>query len=477
MPVGTPQRPLQTEEPLKIARAVMQEAFTLGSGRKALKEYNGKYYVWEEDRWVPKDKDWLRLRLWRELEDAHVVRREGEPERYRPTPFKVTGVLEAMESLLDDHAVTEMPCWLPWGREGDAPDPRFMVAFRDKVVDVGAFVKTGKMVTVARDERWFGTTVVPCDLQLDPLPECPRWFQALEEWSGGDVKWQELLKRWMGYCLMGYRGYSRWLLLQGKTRAGKGIITRVIRHLMGRDAFMGTTLDDMVGSFGLDGLQKARVLSVSEVSELESVRAEKVVRVLKNIVGEDPISINVKYQRPVNNVVLNCAAMVSANEIPKLPNKARGLSDKMLILPFNHTFLGKEQFDLFEVLKAETAGIALWAMGGAAELMGESDPQKKWPEPLAAQGKMQDFLLSNNPFDHFLQSRFVKRPQGFVRNSTVQGQWFDWVGKNRVRMHVAKNMISKNVCDQSSWPIERRKRGSIRGIVGMSLRVDPDDEA
>ena len=97
---------------------------------------------------------------------------------------------------------------------------------------------------------------------------------------------------------------------------------------------MGTSLDDLAGDFGLDGLEHSRVLCISEVSELEGKSGERATRVLKNVLGEDPLTINAKFKRQMRNVLIGAAPMMQANEIPLLPNKGRGLSSKMLVLPF-----------------------------------------------------------------------------------------------------------------------------------------------
>ena len=322
---------------------------------------------------------------------------------------------------------------------------------------------------------WFDPCVV--DVDLDVGAQCPRWMRCLEEWSGGNEVWKELLQRWMGYSLMGHRRYAKWMLFHGKVRAGKGTIGTVMRWLRGGTGFVGTSLDELAGSFGLDGVEFARVLCVSEVSELSGREGEVAVRVLKNLLGRDPISINAKYKRQVRNVVVGAAPWVQANEIPQLPNKGRGLSAKMLVLPFERSFEGKEQHDLMDVLKEELAGIAAWVLRGAVALEAAADDEK-FPPTEGGVRAVRDYHLANNPFDYFLEARFVKNKTGFVANELVRREWKDWCRANNVKMHVADNFLVRRLTTESSWDLSKIRKGSEgpRGIGGLSLKKDKEDE-
>ena len=361
---------------------------------------------------------------------------------------------------------SKVPVWL--GTEPRNVDTT--IAFEDVLVDA----KT--MQVTERDERWFDPVTIPCE--WNPDAECPKWMKCINEWSEGDPVWCNLLQRWMGYCLMPHRKHAKWLLMYGKVRAGKGTIGKILEKMIGTDCFMGTSLDDIAGDFGLDGLEHSRVLCVSEVSELDNRMGEKATRVLKNIVGQDPISVNIKFKRQMRNIVVDAAPMVQANEIPQLPNKGRGLSSKMLVLPFEVTFEGKENHNLIDELEAEIPGIAAWAVGGANKVETAPSPKDRFPAPRKAEDAVKLYHLQNNPFDHFLEERFLKNPQGFVATEMVWGQWVDWLERNGVKgVHVPRNQIALQIESQSSWNVYRHRPSadSKRGLKGLSLRRSYED--
>jgi putative DNA primase/helicase len=267
--------------------------------------------------------------------------------------------------------------------------------------------------------------------------------------------------------------------MYGKIRGGKGTISATIRKLVGRDAFMGASLEDLAGGFGMDGLERTKVLSINEVSELDGKSGERVCRVVKNIVGRDPMTVDAKYMRQQRNVVVNAAVIMQSNEIPVLPNKGRGLSGKMLVLPFEVSFEGKEDLDLEAELDRELEGIAAWCVMGAHRLE-NSRAAERWPVPAAAERAVHMYHLQNNPFDAFLEARFVARKDGFVSNGIVRAQWEAWTKANKIRMHVANNMLPMKIAQGSSWDLRQvrlaESQGHERGIAGMSLRKEYDDE-
>lgn len=465
------QNPLQSLEPVKVARRIIVRQFTAPGGMRGLWRWKNDWWAWEGGVWRVLDEERIRDRVWLALEDAVYERPTQNGivlARYSPDKQKVDGVVRALEALVRIEA-EEVPLWL------SDPVEEFpageTVAFRDKLVNV----KT--LAVMDRPARWFDTAVLPVDYTPDAV--CPRWEKAVREWGEGDPVWAELLARWMGYCLMGSRKYARWMLMYGKIRGGKGTISGVIRKLVGRDAFMGASLEDLAGGFGMDGLERTKVLSINEVSELDGKSGERVCRVVKNIVGRDPMTVDAKYMRQQRNVVVNAAVIMQSNEIPMLPNKGRGLSGKMLVLPFEVSFEGKEDLDLDAELSKELAGIAVWAVKGANRLE-NSRAAERWPVPKAGERAVQMYHLQNNPFDSFLEARFVRKPGGFVSNGIVRAQWDAWVKANKVKLHVASNMLPMKVVQGSSWDLRQvrlsESQGHERGISGLGLRKEYDDE-
>lgn len=476
--IGSQQRPMASDEPMKVARAVLENEYMTPNGGKGLINALGRFWEWHGGRWVERDVGELTAALYRALEDAHVEVGNGV-KRYKPTSSKIEDVVGAL-SAVTEAPYKVMPVWL-MGADV-LPDAGRCVAFRDQVVSVAG----GVVDAAQRSEIWFDHQVAPVDYV--PGAPCPRWMQALEEWSEGDRAWVELLQRWMGYCMMSYRGYAKWLLMEGKSRGGKGVISKVIEMLVGKPGFLSVDLDDLHGEFGLDGMQLTRVLNITEASQLASLAGAKVARVVKCILGEDALTVNAKFQRQIRNVRCAAAPMMSSNMIPMLPNEGKGISTKMLVLPFSVAFDGDEkgggrqpQFNLLEVLKGELTGIAAWALEGARALEAEVDPRAKWPSPEKAGEVVEDFYMTNNPMNAFLAARFEVAPNGVLPTKLIWREWNAWLKATGVRVHVPRNQLLEKMVHESTWSLSRgRKRteseGQVRTLRGLAIKKQAEDE-
>ena len=468
--------PLESLEPIKVARRILRDYFTGSTGHQGLYRWRGEFWFWDGDQWRILREDEIRERALLILEDAvweQVTVNGPVIRRYAPDKHKIEGVVGALEALcrLDKE---EVPCWII--PQTDMIDPAHCIAFKDCIIDVKGSTESEWAVR-ERDQRWFDTSVIPH--KVDMNAECPRWMKALDEWGGGDPEWGRLLQHWFGYCLMGTRKYAKWLLMYGKIRVCKGTICSVLKQLPGPTTYLSTSLEDLANEFGLDGMELSKVLSISEVSEIDSKSGERVCRILKNIVGRDPMTVNVKYRRQLRNVVVNAAPLMQPNEIPVLPNKGRGLSGKMLVLPFDVSFEGREDFDLDADLKREIPGIAAWAVRGAIALE-KADRDGKWPVPESAKNAIRLYHLQNNPFDSFLEARFIRNEKGFTAKEIVRGEWESWLRANKVKMHVPRNMLIQRVVQDCSWDLRQTRlsmnEGHHRGVAGMTLKREYDDE-
>jgi len=98
--------------------------------------------------------------------------------------------------------------------------------------------------------------------------------------------------------------------------------------------------------------------------------------------------------------------------------------------------------------------------------------------PAHSQDHLVQYLRTNNPFDSFLEARFIKNDEGFVSTNVLWTQWDHWLRVNRIdTVKVSRNRICIMIEQQSSWPVRRYRRfEGPRGLKGMSLRRSPDDE-
>lgn len=462
-------------EPMKVARWLLDRVVR-DAGGPALVRVRGAFWKRVKGRWERMGDEELVNFVYRALEDAEylwVDQREAEPleQRRRMKPdSKIVGNVVAALKAVSERELRAVPVDLRTGKRGE-----MAVTLLDRVVWIDGEGMRGE----GRGSSWFDPAVVPVTWDEVQEGKCERWMQALEEWSGGDEAWKELLRRWMGYCLVGSRKYERWMMLQGKIRGGKGTITKVLRRMLGEGGYVGTTLNSLANTHGLQGAELARLIVVNEVNQLSGHLAEDAARVVKEVVGRDPTTINPKNKEMLRNVVLGGAVMMVGNEIPNMPNRGEGLSGKMLVLPFKTSYQGREEFGLAERLCGEElGGIVRWCLEGVTALEQEEEASRKWPLPEGVEEVATAFRHHNNPMDPFLEARFAKWDDGFVSNELVMEEWLKWKKQNGDPRRIPRNQLSRVLVSESSWGLSAGRKGKdrVRGLYGIVLRADPEEE-
>lgn len=471
MPIGTAEHPLPSMEPMTVADHIRVDN-NIGS-LPGIAYHQGIWYIYRGDRWMSLEREEMENLCWNETEHAVMATQDGGVRRFAPNKQKVENVARALQVKCTIPNL-QLPCWLS-GSAGK-PAPEDCIAFNDVVMHIPS------MATVRRDPSWFGHSIVPCD--FDPEAKCPRWIKCIDQWSCGDGQWTNLLQRWFGYCLMSHRRYAKWLLMYGKVRGGKGTISRVLHTLVGDSAWNATNLRKLGERFGVNGMQQAKVVCIHEVEELDSRNGEATVQFIKSVIGRDPIPIEPKFKDIMRNVVIDAAIMMQSNEIPKLSNKGQGLSSKMLVLPFESSFLGKEDDRLDEKLMEEIPGIAAWAVRGAVEMAndvkGNPIPRQPFTIPDRARDAVRRYNLVNNPFDAFLESRFERRPDGsgFVSYEKIWEIWQSWIEDNELPIKMSRYKFTQALMEGTSWEVTRGRHDASgpRGFRGLSLSETRKDD-
>lgn len=477
--IGTTENPLKNDEGHTLAQGMLDDVFLTEAKKRGLWWWQGNFWVWEEMKrvWKLVDPEEMRMGILRWAMGRQVMHNEDPTvvEGLVVTRYLVEEVLFALKALAAAKW-QQSPVWVD-SRGKEEMDADYCVGFEDVVV----CVKGGEVKTTPRDELWFDPVILP--VRYSPEAKCERWERAVTQWSDGDENWVKLLQRWVGYLLVSQRGYRKLMLLEGVTAGGKGVICHVVKALVGQ-GFFNTECDTLAGDFSLNGLQHARVCSITEMSRMDYGSGQKVARVIKNLVGGDPLTINEKYEKQLRNVVSRAAVMMSSNQIPKLPNESQGLSAKMLVLPFTVSFDKKgAEYGLKErLVREELEGIAAWAMRGLVDLE-KAGQEDRWPKPEKAAEVEMHFRVLNNPLAAFLESRFIENPDGWVPSHLIRQEWRKFLKISGVKAPpILENQLTLKLVQEGGWTLEAGKKaqkgvsGGVRGIKGMVLRMDVKED-
>lgn len=464
--IGSVSRPVENEEIGTLAEAFLMEEGATPEGRRGVWWWGGAWWVWTKGRWCVRPQEDLEHQVMLWLRNVWV--KDGEAVvKVECGRRKCEDVVWAMRGLVKAPWV-EVPVWTDGGV--GKPDVKTAIPFEDVVVGC----KGGEKTVVKRDETWFGPFVVPCEYEEDA--QCPRWKQCQLEWGRGDPQWGRCNQWWFGMVLMAKRGYRKWMLYQGRPGGGKGVNCHVQRALLGQ-GMTSRDMDVLASDFGLNGLQYVNLVNVPEGVRMQGASAQRYSKVHKQLVGQDPITVNEKHERHQRDVMQHAAVQICSNPIPTMANEQEGVSVKMLVLPFTVSFDegGREDGLEGRLVREELKGIAAWAVRGALEL--EREGAEKWPKPERAEEVKRMYTLANNPLDQFLETYFVKDEGGFVSSRRVRALWAEFQQRHP-KVEALGNMLFMKLEQESTWKVQkfRKKNGGERGLRGLVERREEQED-
>ncbi len=274
----------------------------------------------------------------------------------------VGNVVPIIQSYVWKDATTFGP--MPFWTGGDRPfaDAKNIIAYTNGLLDTSDPARG----LIPHSPNWCSTVCLP--FAYDPLASCPAWEKFLAEVFEGDHDRVALLQEFFGYCLASDTSLQKALVLVGKPRSGKGTIQKLLGALAGKDNSTGFSLERLATEFGPSALVNKGVALIGEVELAANPQRTKIVEVLKSIIGEDALSINTKYEAKFTSLRLPTRFVIASNSVPRLLDASGALAHRFLFVPFEISFVGREDIHLEEKLLAELPGIANWSLAGLRRL-------------------------------------------------------------------------------------------------------------
>ena len=220
---------------------------------------------------------------------------------------------------------------------------------------------------------------------------CDRFHQFLDEVTDGDVGLQEFLQVMFGACLSGAPEAHWMAFILGPTRSGKSVIVELLAHIMGSYAhttdgsLFRKNRNDADANPKLYALMGTRLVIASEVDDghFDSI-------MIKQLTGDSHITTRALYQNVIT-FPRTFKIIAIGNSIPGSSETSKALEARMKIIPFNRSFLGRENFDLPRLLRQQhTAGHVLhWLVQGHMKYLNAG---RKFPECSKVLGATRDYF-------------------------------------------------------------------------------------
>lgn len=261
-----------------------------------------------------------------------------------------------------------------------------------------------------RPRRVFNTFYLP--LVYDTGATCSEWDEFLEsvfpdsqhmEFERDGVwvnKSKQLLQEMVGEILAPHWPMQKFYNLFGESRAGKGVILRVVQKLRDRGATATIDFEKLAGAHGSAQLVgKSMVIIPDAVFDraFGSTQSERVaLSTLLSLVGGDELPVNRKY-RDQESVQVDARLMMASNT-HMYSNVSQALANREVALYFDRSFAGREDDDLEAKLERELAGIFNWAVAGRMRLALRG---WKFDIPAKTKQKMEGLAVAENSFSTF----------------------------------------------------------------------------
>jgi len=342
-------RTLDVAAPFEVARCFVVDRYSVG-GVPTLRRWRGDWLRWTGTHYAALGKEALEAEVYQYLDKINFG-------KFDPSERDVNQVIHALKSrvLLPDEV--EGGTWLdgvaPWG---DGP----IICCKNGVVSL-----SDRRQLWTHDPRLFNLNAIETEYRDDA--QAPRWMQFLEEVWAEDHDKREALQEFFGLVLTDETKFQKGFIIVGPARSGKGTIARVLSCLLGPKNFCGPSLNQLSQQFGMQSLIGKKLAVVPDARLDNRANRSVITEKLLSIIGEDVQEINRK-NREYWSGILRLRVMILSNELPDFKDDTGVIATRFVILQTLNSFLGREDPELTERLRAELSGILNWALEGWARL-------------------------------------------------------------------------------------------------------------
>jgi putative DNA primase/helicase len=424
--------------------------------------YAGDFYYWSENQYQQIAIDSIKGALLDWMTRAVMLKGDlDHPQSVKPIPFPaknstVNDVLEALKAIcwVDSEAV-ESGDWI--GNADEIPMTTPPIFTQNCVYDW----RTGEGHPCS--PRWFNLSCVNATIEGD-TPEPKRWLQFLDELWGDDQESKDQLHEFMGLCLTLDTSFHKILLIVGPTRSGKGTIFRIMRVILGAENIAAPTTDSLVHRFGLQPLL-GKPLAIIGDARFSGRDIQIVIERLLTLTGDDAITVDRKNRDPVS-VLLPTRFMIGANEMPRLPDNAGAIANRIQPLQLTRSFLGHEDRGLDTALAQEKAGILALMIEGLRRLY-----RQGFTEPAYQKALIQDLEELGSPIRPFIRERCVLGADQQVTITALWSAWLKWCSDQDQQQPFSTSSVFgrslRSCCPEIS---KKKSRSEDNYYVGIGLR-------
>lgn len=304
-----------------------------------------------------------------------------------------------------------------------------------------------------------------CGAGYDPTSTAETWRAFLAE-ALPDADVRAFLQRMVGLSLLGKVVEHVLPILTGTGRNGKGTFVRTMSAALGDYAieaepelFLARDRAHPTGQLDLRGVRLATCQETDEGKRLA-------VATVKRLTGGDTIRARAMRQDFVQFEPSHLPVMIT-NHLPKVPADDPALWARLLVVPFDVSFLGREDTTLGDRLALELPGVLAWAVAGYQDYHA-----RRLDPPQAVKVATDTYRISSDALGQFVDDKCLTGPSYYVRSSELFQAWSDWCRTNNE--DAGNQRRFKDALDQRGHPSRHTNRGTV--FDGLALAADDEQE-
>jgi putative DNA primase/helicase len=291
----------------------------------------------------------------------------------------------------------------------------------------------------------------------DPDAKCPLFDQTVNEIFLGDRDLITYVDRFLGYSLSGDCREEALVVCWGEGANGKGTLMNTVGWLLGDYAddlpFSAFELQNRAGiPNDIAKLVGKRFVTASETGETQRLNEARI----KALTGRDPITARFLH-REFFTFQPEAKFWLATNHRPEVRDDSEGFWRRIHLVPFEASFIGREDRSLKDRLRDELPGILARCVRGclAWQRDGLNPPEK-------VRAATADYRQQSAPLAPFVEDCCELDPQARVGMGELFSRYRDWAGEKRMGRHEFIKAVRARFAVE-----EGREKGAGKGAVSV----------
>jgi putative DNA primase/helicase len=386
----------------ELARALLDDLRALNDGDVVYTR--GAFWQYAPDRGV-----------WRNVERFTM---ERLVHAYDGAPFGKEGVLKIRQSTISGALSCAAAIVADSSFFDGAPEG---ISFADK------FVKVSAAGLEVHDHSPEHRATVGLPFAFDAGIGCGRFLRALDEIFANDTDAAEkvqLIRQFIGAALIGVATrYQLALVLFGAGANGKSVLLEVFGALFPEGAVASIPPQELGQEYRRAMLAGVRLNLVNELPERDVLDSEA----FKSVISGDLITGRRIREAPFSFKPV-AAHLFAGNRLPGTTDQSHGFWRRLVPVAFTRTFAPHEQDAglAAHIVRSEIAGVARWALEGAAEVL-RAGGYRLPPSVIAAR---EEWRRNADQVRLFADARLAANANGDISGQALYEAYVAWAQRN-----------------------------------------------